>query len=321
VGTATLSFWLEIPAAGTTGFMNVEIDDDILFTVDETDQATYPTYTLVTLDVSAYADGGVHNLEFYSETDAGAAVTNFFVDDVVLDVVEGGGCSTLGDLTWLSVSPTSGTTVSGTTDTVDVTFDSTALSAGVYTGTLCINSNDPDEALVQVPVTLTVNAGTASISLVKTVGTDPDVCAVTDSIIIPAGGGGTNVTYCYTVENTGDVTFTHHTLTDSELGTILNNAPQDLGPGATYFVTQTVLITQTTVNTATWTATVATFGGGGGISATATDSATVTRANPTDVNISTFDGVEPMALAPIWLAALLVLIMGLALVVRRKAQS
>lgn len=229
----------------------------------------------------------------------------------------GGGCN-VSDISWLSVSPTSGTTVSGTTDTVDVTFDSTSLAAGVYTGTLCINSNDPDESLVTVPVTLTVNAGAASITLDKTVGLDPDVCAATDSIIIPAGFGGTEVTYCYMVENTGDVTFTNHTLTDSELGTILSNVPHDLGPGATYFVTQTVLITQTTVNTATWVATVSVEGG---ISATATDSATVTRSNPTDVNISTFDGVEPMALAPVWLAALLVLIMGLALVIRRRTQQ
>jgi hypothetical protein len=312
---------LEIPTADGTGFMNVEIDDNIVFSVDQSDQATYATYAQVTLDVSAYADGGVHNVEFYSETDAGA-VTNFFVDDVVLDVVEGGGCTTLGDLTWLSVSPTSGTTASGDTDTVDVTFDSASLSAGVYTGTLCINSNDPDEAQVQVPVTLTVNEGTVtpSIVLTKTVGLDPDVCALTDSIIIPAGGGGTEVTYCYMVENTGNVTFTNHTLVDTELGTILTNEPVDLGPGATYFLTRTVLITQTTVNTATWTATAGTLGSGG-ISATATDSATVTRGNPTDVNISTFDGVEPMALAPVWLAALLVLIMGLALVIRRKAQG
>ena len=41
---------------------------------------------------------------------------------------------------------------------MDVTFDSTGLAAGTYEGILCIDSNDPDEALVEVPVTLTVDS-------------------------------------------------------------------------------------------------------------------------------------------------------------------
>ncbi|MBP1643602.1 MAG: hypothetical protein H6Q03_2271, partial [Acidobacteria bacterium] len=46
----------------------------------------------------------------------------------------------------------------GGTSTVDVTFDSTGLTPGVtYDGVLCVESNDPDESLVEVPVSLTVN--------------------------------------------------------------------------------------------------------------------------------------------------------------------
>ena len=91
-----------------------------------------------------------------------------------------------------------------------------------------------------------------AISLDKTVGTDPLVCATTDEITLPAGGG--EVTYCYEVTNTGDVTLTRHDLVDSELGALLNNFTYSLAPGASVFLTATTNIAVTTVNTATWTA-------------------------------------------------------------------
>jgi len=88
-GTANLSFYLEIPSGGNQGFMKVIIDSDTLMTVTEADTQTYAIYSQVNMDVSAYADGGIHNLKFFSVTDAGSGVTNFFVDDISLDVVTG----------------------------------------------------------------------------------------------------------------------------------------------------------------------------------------------------------------------------------------
>src|SRR5690606_13548746 len=70
--------------------------------------------------------------------------------------LSGLGCSNPSDLSWVSVDPTSGSTNPGATTTVDVTFDSTGLAAGTYEGVLCIESNDPDEPVVEVPVSLTV---------------------------------------------------------------------------------------------------------------------------------------------------------------------
>jgi hypothetical protein len=69
-------------------------------------------------------------------------------------------CYTPSDVPWLSVSPAAGTTPPATTDTVDVTFDSTGMTPGTYDGLLCVNSNDPDAPLVEVPVTLTVTGDT-----------------------------------------------------------------------------------------------------------------------------------------------------------------
>ncbi len=90
-----------------------------------------------------------------------------------------------------------------------------------------------------------------SIVLTKTVGIDSAVCATTNAITVTVG---TDVTYCYEVENTGDVTLNVHDLDDSELGTILSGFSYALDPGASAFLTQTVTLMATTINTATWTA-------------------------------------------------------------------
>jgi hypothetical protein len=63
------------------------------------------------------------------------------------------------DLSWLSIAPANGTTAAGNTDTIDVTFDSTGLALGDYTGTLCFDSNDPFLPRVAVPVALNVDPG------------------------------------------------------------------------------------------------------------------------------------------------------------------
>ena len=60
------------------------------------------------------------------------------------------------DIPWLSESPISGTLPAGECTPVDVTFDSTGLMPGDYFGGLEINSNDPEEPQVDVPVQLTV---------------------------------------------------------------------------------------------------------------------------------------------------------------------
>jgi hypothetical protein len=95
-----------------------------------------------------------------------------------------------------------------------------------------------------------VAVGVARITLDKTVGSDPTVCAASDSLTLPLGGG--EVTYCYLVRNTGSITLTHHDLVDDHLGPIVTGFPYTLAPGASTFLTQTAMITQTTVNSATW---------------------------------------------------------------------
>ena len=88
-GTSELSFWLEIPIGSGTGgdFLQVSIDSNLLFEVTDAATGLYPTYTKIALDVSSFGNCAAHNLSFYSET-SGVGLSNFFVDDVVLELVE-----------------------------------------------------------------------------------------------------------------------------------------------------------------------------------------------------------------------------------------
>ncbi len=162
--SASLNFWLEIPSASGTGqdYMDVMIDGDVILTFTDLDASNYVPYREVIVDISAYADGGTHTLSFHSEI-FGGGTTNFFVDDVSITAEPGGGgeCTQPTDVPWLNVAPDSGTTQPGEVDSVTVTYNSNGLGTGMYTALLCISSNDPDEEVVGVPVTLTVESATA----------------------------------------------------------------------------------------------------------------------------------------------------------------
>ncbi len=111
-----------------------------------------------------------------------------------------------------------------------------------------------------------------AVTLTKTVGLVPGVCATTSSLLAPPGA---TVYYCYTVSNTGLNPLTSHDLVDSQLGTIFTGFAYTLNPGASIDTVALGLsipavVSGTVTNTATWT------GHSGGNSASAQASATVT---------------------------------------------
>ena len=167
-------------------------------------------------------------------------------------------CTNPSDVPWLSLDVYSGATAGGATTPVTVTFDSAGLGVGLYEANLCIASDDPDAGpgngteLVIVPVAMEVESTLGpAITLTKTVGTVPAVCATTDNITI---GAGETVYYCYEVENTGDITFNFHDLADSALGVLLNDHAAVLAPGATMQWIESATPMATVTNTGTWTA-------------------------------------------------------------------
>ena len=103
-----------------------------------------------------------------------------------------------------------------------------------------------------VEVTACEPTANPAIELNKTVGTTPGVSAAGDNITVSYG---TEVYYCYQIQNTGDVALNFHDLDDSALGEILDDLPYALAPGAyspQVVVPATPMATVT--NVGTWTA-------------------------------------------------------------------
>ncbi len=93
----------------------------------------------------------------YFVTDSGFFGSNG--DYIGIDTVEYTSahvCDNPTDISWLSVSPAAGTTAPGDSSDVTVTFDATGLAPGEYEALLCVDSNDPHNPRITVPVTLTV---------------------------------------------------------------------------------------------------------------------------------------------------------------------
>lgn len=87
VGTATLRFWLAIPSCdtGSGDIFEVKMDGVTVYSTNSADPSCDTTiYTLHVIDVSVYADGGTHSLQFRGETISVTYETNFMVDDVSL---------------------------------------------------------------------------------------------------------------------------------------------------------------------------------------------------------------------------------------------
>jgi PKD repeat protein len=93
---------------------------------------------------------------------------------------------------WLAQAPISGAVAPAGSTGVVVTFTAPA-GAGVYTATLQVASNDPDEPQVKVPVTLTVQTGPAG----------PDI-QVGPPVLQAVLGGGNMITRTLTIGNVGN---------------------------------------------------------------------------------------------------------------------
>jgi subtilisin family serine protease len=100
------------------------------------------------------------------------------------------------ELPWLYEAPLTATLPAGGSITIDVTFDSSDLELGTYTGALAILSNDPVHPLSSVPVTLDVVSGFAPI-----ISVDP----LSLSATLPIDGVQTDT---LTISNLGDADLT-----------------------------------------------------------------------------------------------------------------
>jgi hypothetical protein len=130
-------------------------------TVDDTAASNGPQTISVTLTVNAApAMIGLSTNSLTPSCDEGEDATSgsFTVQN------DGGGTlsySISDNVTWLSVSPTSGTST-GEADTITVTYDTDALTAGTHNATISISDSGATNSPQSVSVTLTVNSVAAT---------------------------------------------------------------------------------------------------------------------------------------------------------------
>jgi photosystem II stability/assembly factor-like uncharacterized protein len=82
----------------------------------------------------------------------GTGTLNFEIAEASAD----SGCSSPSDVPWLSEAPASGSVAPAGTEDVTVSVDASALDPGDYSALLCMTTNDPANALIEVPISLTV---------------------------------------------------------------------------------------------------------------------------------------------------------------------
>ena len=153
--TPVLSFYYRAnrsdPDSATNGSAYVKVNGTTVWSLAMVQANNTTVWTKVTVDLSAYAGQTVALT--LGANNVGTGIGNVFFDYLEWNAAS---CSA-NALPWLTALPTSGTTNPGGSSTVNVQFDSTGLSSGVYTGTLCVNSNDATDLVRNVPVTLTVS--------------------------------------------------------------------------------------------------------------------------------------------------------------------
>jgi hypothetical protein len=135
VGATTLDFFLEIPVSSGNGvdFLELTVDGNQEYLVLES-FGPFLGYVAQSVDVSAYADGGVHTIEFHSIiTGAGGLFTNFFVDDIAINSVS------------LECPQPEGACCLADGSCVEVTAEECAELSGSYNGdnTFCVDVECP----------------------------------------------------------------------------------------------------------------------------------------------------------------------------------
>ena len=150
--SAGLVFWLALPqcANGTSDYMVVTIDGNQIFKVDSTSsQCGDPKYYPQMMDISNYADGNKHTLEFYGYT-IGGSISDFLVDDV--SIIDPG----WGKVLWLTTSPAYVTVHAGTNQAFKVVFQPGSNNPGSYAAMLTVDG--APSSILNIPTSMVVGA-------------------------------------------------------------------------------------------------------------------------------------------------------------------
>ncbi len=162
-------------AIDSSGLMyGLEIIDDVLVAIDKTDavgaiigpvgfNANFAQdmdfdRSTDTLYWASYLGGGNSNIRIIDTSTGATTLVGPIQDGAELlsfsvAVAGAGGCDAPENVPWLSLDSDAGSIQPGDpVEEVQVTLDAGSLTEGIYNALLCINSNDPDFPLIEVPV-------------------------------------------------------------------------------------------------------------------------------------------------------------------------
>lgn len=111
------------------------------------------------------------------------------------------GCENPSNVSWLSVTPASGTIMDGDSQTVTVTGNATGMAPGSYEALICLHSNDPEYPRIDLTVTMEVTAQPPAIFSDGFEGDDPppELEIVVGEINATVDAGG-DITYDFVTQ-------------------------------------------------------------------------------------------------------------------------
>ncbi len=188
---------------------NTSIDHNNYIKDDKVYQANYRSGLRI-LDAADIANGNLSEIAFFDvypdddNPDFGAMWSNypyFPSDNVVMSSKNEGffivretslplpaGCEATNDVAWLSVTPLDGQVPAGATASLNVTLDSTDLAAGAYITGLCIETDDPDNRYLKLPVSLTVESGRVALQQTTIDQTQPTNALTSQPLVVDNTG-------------------------------------------------------------------------------------------------------------------------------------
>lgn len=114
------------------------------------------------------------------------------------------GCAAPASVDWLAVTPDDGSTAGGTSSSIDVVVDGANIGPGTHEVLLCVTTDAPDGALIQVPVTVTATEVPPMLSIDPTrIEASVDIGSSTTELLTLLNGGGATLDWSLHDDNLG----------------------------------------------------------------------------------------------------------------------
>ena len=187
MGGGVIAFYLKF-GTGSSPCENADGGEDVVLEYSINNGATwvniqtyyndnYPVFTAVQAQIPVGAQSMTTLIRWRQLSHSGSGYDNWSIDEVSINGTGG---------VWASLSDTTGSVLPGDTGLLDITFGTGLLQSGTYYQNLVVESNDPLNPIIIVPMSFTIN-GTPQILLTDSISIFPDIMAgatVTDTFKI-----------------------------------------------------------------------------------------------------------------------------------------